>query len=120
MVSEGLVRLNTYYPWYVSFEDRCASELVTHAKSPYHAVQIKILAVIVYIIVGIFISAGVIGGEVYGFKYWNDPGAFTPNKAHILNAIVLASLTMQGTEIVGVTAAEADNPSKVSFGENLS
>ncbi|KAI8577048.1 hypothetical protein K450DRAFT_282982 [Umbelopsis ramanniana AG] len=73
---------------------------------------IKILAVIVYIIVGIFISAGVIGGQKYGFTYWNDPGAFTPNKAHILNAIVLASLTMQGTEIVGVTAAEADNPAK--------
>jgi amino acid permease len=56
----------------------------------------------------------VTGGQKYGFTYWNDPGAFTPEKSHILNAIVLASLTMQGTEIVGVTAAEADRPSKVS------
>ncbi|GAB5588908.1 hypothetical protein Unana1_03808 [Umbelopsis nana] len=73
---------------------------------------IKILAVVVYIIVGVFISAGVIGGQKYGFTYWNDPGAFTPERSYILNAIVLASLTMQGTEIVGVTSAEADKPSK--------
>lgn len=70
---------------------------------------------VVYIIVGIFISAGVIGGQKYGFTYWNDPGAFTAERSYILNAIVLASLTMQGTEIVGVTAAEADKPSKVSL-----
>ncbi|KAM3579680.1 hypothetical protein VKS41_007767 [Umbelopsis sp. WA50703] len=73
---------------------------------------IKILAVIVYIIVGVFISGGVIGGQKYGFTYWNNPGAFTPERSHILNAIVLASLTMQGTEIVGVSAAETENPSK--------
>lgn len=51
-------------------------------------------------------------GEVYGFKYWSNPGAFSNGVLGVINALVLAALTMTGVEIVGVTAGESKNPSK--------
>ncbi|ORX45470.1 lysine-specific permease [Hesseltinella vesiculosa] len=74
---------------------------------------IKILTVVVYVIVGCLTSGGVLGGEVYGFKYWKDPGAFSNGFLGILNALVLSALTMAGTEIVGCASGETKNPSKV-------
>jgi lysine-specific permease len=32
----------------------------------------------------------------------------------VINALVLAALTMTGTDIVGVSAGESDNPRKVA------
>lgn len=52
-------------------------------------------------------------GEVYGFKYWKDPGAFSHGVLGVINALVLAALTMTGTDIVGVSAGESANPRKV-------
>lgn len=52
-------------------------------------------------------------GEVYGFKYWKDPGAFSNGVLGVINALVLAALTMTGTDIVGVSAGESANPRKV-------
>ncbi|KAI8060677.1 amino acid permease/ SLC12A domain-containing protein [Gongronella butleri] len=73
---------------------------------------VKILAVFITVIIGCLTSGGVLGGEVYGFKYWRDPGAFSNGFLGILNALVLSALTMAGTEIVGVASGESKNPSK--------
>lgn len=51
-------------------------------------------------------------GTVYGFKYWKDPGAFSNGVLGVINALVLAALSMTGTDIVGVSAGESDNPRK--------
>lgn len=67
---------------------------------------------LIFIIVGCFTSGGVIGGTVYGFKYWVNPGAFSNGVLGVLNAFVLASFSMQGTEIVGITAGESERPAK--------
>lgn len=53
-------------------------------------------------------------GTVYGFKYWNDPGAFSNGVLGVVNALVLAALSMTGTDIVGVSAGESANPRKVN------
>lgn len=74
---------------------------------------IKIICVIVFVIVGCLTSGGVIGGTVYGFKYWKDPGAFSNGVLGVINALVLAALSMTGTDIVGVSAGESANPRKV-------
>ncbi|CAO3643773.1 unnamed protein product [Mucor hiemalis] len=73
---------------------------------------IKIICVIVFVIVGCLTSGGVLGGTVYGFKYWKDPGAFSHGVLGVINALVLAALTMTGTDIVGVSAGESANPRK--------
>ena len=55
--------------------------------------------------------------EVYGFKFWRDPGAFSNGALGVVNAFVLASFSMQGTEIVGITAGECENPVKVKMSQ---
>ncbi|RCH86207.1 hypothetical protein CU098_006344, partial [Rhizopus stolonifer] len=88
----------------------------SYAEAEYWFSVIKILAVLVFIIVGCITSGGLIGNttphEVYGFKYWSNPGAFSNGALGVLNAFVLASFSMQGTEIVGITAGECENPLK--------
>ncbi|KAH8552067.1 amino acid permease/ SLC12A domain-containing protein [Umbelopsis sp. PMI_123] len=84
----------------------------SYAEAEYWFAVIKILAVLIFIIVGCFTSGGVIGGTVYGFKYWANPGAFSDGVLGVLNAFVLASFSMQGTEIVGITAGESEHPTK--------
>ncbi|KAI9244336.1 amino acid permease/ SLC12A domain-containing protein [Helicostylum pulchrum] len=89
----------------------------SYGEAEYWFSVIKILAVLIFIIVGCVTSGGLIGNttphEVYGFKFWNDPGAFSKDGAlGVVNAFVLASFSMQGTEIVGITAGECENPIK--------
>ncbi|KAI9311043.1 amino acid permease/ SLC12A domain-containing protein [Dichotomocladium elegans] len=71
---------------------------------------IKILTVIVFIIIGILVSSGALGGEVIGFKYWSDPGAFNNGGVGFLSVLLTAGFSFQGTEIVGISAGEAKNP----------
>ncbi|KAI8988966.1 amino acid permease/ SLC12A domain-containing protein [Pilobolus umbonatus] len=89
----------------------------SYGEAEYWFSVIKILAVLIFIIVGCITSGGLIGNttphEVYGFKYWSSPGAFSPDGVlGIVNAFVLASFSMQGTEIVGITAGECEDPVK--------
>jgi lysine-specific permease len=80
------------------------------AEAEYWFTIIKILAVIVFLIVGCFTSGGLIGDTTYGFKYWRDPGAFSNGVLGVINALVLAALSVQGSEIVGISAGESANP----------
>jgi amino acid permease len=58
------------------------------------------------------VTTGGLGGEVLGFKYWNDPGPFAGGGLGTLNVLLSAGFSFMGTEIVGITAAEAKNPTK--------
>ncbi|KAI7880075.1 hypothetical protein K492DRAFT_147524 [Lichtheimia hyalospora FSU 10163] len=78
----------------------------------YWFAMIKILIVIVFIIIAICIAAGGLGGQVLGFKYWEDPGAFVGNGVGLVSVLLTAGFSFQGTEIVGITAGEAKNPTK--------
>ncbi|KAL8690682.1 MAG: hypothetical protein Q9218_003927 [Villophora microphyllina] len=71
---------------------------------------IKVLAIFIFFIVAIFISAGVIGPQKIGFKYWHDPGAFADSINGVANTFVIAGTLYAGTEMVGITAGEAGNP----------
>ncbi|KAL8755942.1 MAG: hypothetical protein Q9184_004654 [Pyrenodesmia sp. 2 TL-2023] len=71
---------------------------------------IKVLAILIFFIVSIFISAGVIGPQTIGFQYWNDPGAFADSINGVARTFVIAGTLYAGTEMVGITAGEASNP----------
>lgn len=73
---------------------------------------LKILIVLVFIIIGLCVTTGGLGDEVIGFKYWKDPGAFAGGGLGVLNVLLSAGFSFMGTEIVGITAAEAKNPTK--------
>ncbi|KAJ1669841.1 hypothetical protein GGF38_001948 [Coemansia sp. RSA 25] len=73
--------------------------------------SLKVLAVFVFLIVGILTITGVTGGDYIGGRNWNVEGA--PFKDHIvgiLKACIVAAFSFQGTEIVGVTVGECANP----------
>ncbi|ORZ17096.1 amino acid permease/ SLC12A domain-containing protein [Absidia repens] len=79
----------------------------------YYFAMIKILIVIVFIIIAILVSAGGVGNQgPIGFKYWNNPGAFAGGGVGTVSVLLSAGFSYQGTEVVGITAGEAKNPTK--------
>ncbi|KAG2222082.1 hypothetical protein INT45_007968 [Circinella minor] len=84
----------------------------SYGETEYWFSLIKVLAVIIFIIVGACISGGLVGDEVYGFKYWENGNAFPHGVLGVIDSFVLASFSMQGTEIIGITAGECSNPLK--------
>ncbi|KAI9933559.1 hypothetical protein ASPWEDRAFT_61416 [Aspergillus wentii DTO 134E9] len=73
---------------------------------------IKIIALFVFFILAICISAGAIGPGTIGFRYWNDPGPFADSINGVARTFVVAGTLYAGTEMVGVTAGESANPRK--------
>ncbi|KAJ4286338.1 histidine permease [Kalmusia sp. IMI 367209] len=74
---------------------------------------IKITAVLGFIILGIIIDTGGVPGQGYmGAKYWYHPGAFNNGFKGLCSVFVTAAFSFQGTELVGLCAAETENPRK--------
>jgi amino acid transporter len=74
---------------------------------------IKVIAVIGFIILGIVLVFG--GGpnhEYIGGKYWHDPGPFAHGFQGVCSVFVTAAYAFSGTELVGLAAAETENPRK--------
>ncbi|KAJ3324322.1 hypothetical protein HDV06_000361 [Boothiomyces sp. JEL0866] len=68
---------------------------------------IKIFAIVFFIIT----AAVIIARDHYGFSTWSDGGgAFLNGPVGIGGALVSAAFAFGGTELVGITAGEANNP----------
>ncbi|KAJ5785308.1 amino acid permease [Penicillium pulvis] len=81
----------------------------------------------VLLMIGLFFFTFVtmLGGnplhDRYGFRYWDDPGAFVEHLASggtgrflgILSCLYQASFSICGPEYISIVAAEAENPRKV-------
>ncbi|EPQ66286.1 Bgt-2620 [Blumeria graminis f. sp. tritici] len=75
--------------------------------------SIKVAAVVGFIIFGIISDCGGVPGHGYlGGTYWRDPGAFHNGFKGLSSVLVCAAFSFAGTELVGLTAAECENPSK--------
>lgn len=73
----------------------------------------KVLAVCGFIILGIILICG--GGSANGYigaKYWYNPGAFKNGFKGLCSVFVTAAFAFGGTELVGLAAAESENPKK--------
>lgn len=74
-------------------------------------VSIKIIAVILFTIVGIGIITGVIGGDAIGFSnFVNDGGAFPNGSGAILMAMLSAIFAFGGSDLIATAAGESRNP----------
>lgn len=73
---------------------------------------LKVLAIAIFFLCAILISSGVIGGQKIGFKYYEDPGPFTNGVKGVFEIFVFAALQYSGTEMIGLTAGESQNPNK--------
>ncbi|GIN92648.1 gamma-aminobutyrate permease [Siminovitchia terrae] len=82
-------------------------------ESEYWFSMIKVVTVIVFLIVGVLMIFGIMGGEFIGFKNFNiGEGPFNGGFMTILGIFMAAGYSFQGTELFGVAAGETDNPAK--------
>jgi lysine-specific permease len=74
---------------------------------------IKVATVIVFIIVGLLMIVGILGGQVIGLKNFTISDApFHGGFFTMLGVFMAAGFSFQGTELLGVAAGETDNPGK--------
>ncbi|KAG0305966.1 hypothetical protein BGZ97_000926 [Linnemannia gamsii] len=74
---------------------------------------LKVVTIIVFIICGILVDSGAVGGHVYGVQNWQIEGApFKGGFRAFLSVLVSVGFAYGGTELSGVTAAESRNPHK--------
>lgn len=92
---------------------------LTHVKSfgevEFWGALVKVLAIICMIVFGlIIIFTGIgVGGEPIGFSNLWEHGGFMPKGIYgILLSFVVVTFAFGGTELIGITAGEAENPEK--------
>jgi amino acid transporter len=51
-------------------------------------------------------------GGYIGGRFWHDPGAFNNGFKGLCSVFVTAAFAFAGTELVGLAAAETENPRK--------
>ncbi|KAI7819688.1 lysine-specific permease [Gamsiella multidivaricata] len=74
---------------------------------------LKVVTIVMFIICGILVDAGVIGGVNYGMSAWHIDGApFKGGFIGFITALVSVGYAYGGTEMTAVTAAESRNPHK--------
>jgi len=74
---------------------------------------IKVVTVIAFLIAGVLMIVGVIGQGRSGFGNWTDgENVFHGGFVSIIAVFMIAGFSFQGTELVGVAAGEAKNPSR--------
>lgn len=74
---------------------------------------IKVSTVIIFIVVGALAIFGLVGDHAIGFQNWTVGDApFHNGYWGFITVFMIAGFSFQGTELIGVTAGEAKDPSK--------
>ena len=78
---------------------------------------LKLITIIIFMIMGVIFACG--GGpsngqygEYWGARLWYNPGAFADGFYGVCSVFVTAAFAFSGTELVGLAAAESENPQK--------
>lgn len=89
------------------------------AEAEYWFASIKVTVVLVFLVIGAAMILGLLGGDVVGLKHWTmaDPvshtqAPFPGGLTAILMVFLVAGFSFQGTEGVGLAAAEAADPQR--------
>ena len=85
----------------------------SYGETEFWLALIKVVTVIVFLIVGVAIIFGIMGGKPVGlsnFHYKQAP--FVGGVPAIVSVFLVAGFSFQGTELVGITAGEAATPEK--------
>jgi len=89
-----------------------------YAEAEYWFASIKVTTVVIFVLVGVLMVAGMIGnGPAVGFQNWHLADAasgkhapFVDGLKAILLVFLVAGFSFQGTEGVGLAAAETEDP----------
>ncbi|SYZ32312.1 amino acid permease [Propionibacterium australiense] len=84
-----------------------------YGESEFWFAGIKVVTCAVFIIVGILTILGVLGGNAVGFGNWTvEEAPFVNGFSGLMVVMVTAGFAFQGSEYVGITAGESENPSR--------
>ncbi|POR37109.1 Amino-acid permease inda1 [Tolypocladium paradoxum] len=88
-----------------------------YAEEEFWASIFKLIATVIFMIICLVLvcGGGPAGGrydEYWGARYWYDPGAFKNGFKGFCSVFVTAAFSFSGTELVGLGAAESENPAK--------
>lgn len=88
-----------------------------YAEEEFWASMLKLCTIVIFLIIGLVCVLG--GGpsnglysEYWGARLWYDPGAFANGFKGVCAVFVTAAFSFSGTELVGLAAAESENPAK--------
>jgi lysine-specific permease len=74
---------------------------------------VKVITILLFIVVGLGMIVGIMGGGSVGFKNLTIGDApFHGGFMAVLGVFMIAGFSFQGTELVGVAAGESENPRK--------
>ncbi|MFC9601316.1 amino acid permease [Peribacillus butanolivorans] len=74
---------------------------------------IKVATIIVFLIIGVLIIFGIMGGHSVGFDNFTKGAApFKGGFLSIVGVFMIVGFSFQGTELVGISAGESENPRK--------
>ncbi|RFU27730.1 hypothetical protein B7463_g8606, partial [Scytalidium lignicola] len=88
-----------------------------YAEEEFWSSVLKLGAIVSFMIIALILvcGGGPSGGkydEYWGARLWYDPGAFQNGFKGICSVFVTAAFAFSGTELVGLAAAESENPAK--------
>lgn len=90
-----------------------AASVGTFGESEFWFASIKVVTVIVFLVVGLAMIVGIMGGDSPGTSNWTKGEApFVGGWQGMLGIFMIAGFSFQGTEMIGVAAGEADDPEK--------
>lgn len=87
-----------------------------YGEGEYWFASIKVATIIIFLIVGVLMIFGILGGNSPGFSNWvlsdgsGKKGPFVGGLLAIINVFLVAGFSFSGTEIVGLAAGESENP----------
>ncbi|KAI1324396.1 amino acid permease/ SLC12A domain-containing protein [Xylariaceae sp. FL0255] len=88
-----------------------------YAEEEFWASAFKLTGTVIFLIIAfvLVLGGGPKGGlydEYWGARLWYDPGAFKNGFKGFCSVFVTAAFAFSGTELVGLAAAESENPAK--------
>jgi len=84
-----------------------------YGESEFWFAGIKVVTIVIFLLVGVLMIMGIMGGKAPGFQNWTiDAAPFAGGLMAVINIFMIAGFSFQGTELVGVAAGEAEEPEK--------
>lgn len=85
----------------------------SYGESEFWFSLIKVATVVIFLVLGVLMILGIMGGETPGFENWTTGEApFVGGGFGLMAIFLVAGFSFQGTELVGVAAGEAEDPEK--------
>ncbi|KAF9885841.1 hypothetical protein FE257_012313 [Aspergillus nanangensis] len=88
-----------------------------YAEEEFWSSILKLSAIVIFMVIALILVCG--GGpssgkysDYWGARTWYDPGAFRYGFRGFCSVFVTAAFSFSGTELVGLAAAESENPAK--------